>query len=215
MREALPVSDFEWMTKDEIACLNIDDVPDDAPTGYILEASHCRSHTVNNHSLTCFKCGRKNHKADACWSGANDRPQASCVYSLVRVTNREGIRNGYLELKIGERIPIDTPYYSGVITALCMAEALYDLILGNIEGARAPDDPKTAVEQPISSEPSEEEAVAAVVTRAQPLNRNYADDDEEDEWLKQWFSQFGKKLMCSDSGGKIEFQREGGLLYRS
>ncbi|KAG0433143.1 hypothetical protein HPB47_020196 [Ixodes persulcatus] len=37
MREALPVSDFEWMTKDEIACLNIDDVPDDAPTGYILE----------------------------------------------------------------------------------------------------------------------------------------------------------------------------------
>ncbi|KAG0445677.1 hypothetical protein HPB47_019384 [Ixodes persulcatus] len=37
MREALPVSDIEWMTKDEIACLNIDDVPDDAPTGYILE----------------------------------------------------------------------------------------------------------------------------------------------------------------------------------
>ncbi|XP_040070633.1 uncharacterized protein LOC115327627 [Ixodes scapularis] len=37
MREALPVSDFEWMTKDEIACLNIGDVPDDAPTGYILE----------------------------------------------------------------------------------------------------------------------------------------------------------------------------------
>ncbi|KAG0436584.1 hypothetical protein HPB47_017877, partial [Ixodes persulcatus] len=38
-REALPVSDFEWMTKDEIACLNIDDVPNDAPTGYILEVS--------------------------------------------------------------------------------------------------------------------------------------------------------------------------------
>ncbi|KAG0425484.1 hypothetical protein HPB47_027355 [Ixodes persulcatus] len=37
MREALPVSDFEWMTKGEIACLNIDAVPDDAPTGYILE----------------------------------------------------------------------------------------------------------------------------------------------------------------------------------
>ncbi|XP_042150101.1 uncharacterized protein LOC121838100 [Ixodes scapularis] len=37
MREALPVSDFEWMTKDEIACLNIGDVSDDAPTGDILE----------------------------------------------------------------------------------------------------------------------------------------------------------------------------------
>ncbi|XP_040071190.2 uncharacterized protein LOC120843819 [Ixodes scapularis] len=37
MREALPVSDFECLTKDEISCLNIGDVPDDAPTGYILE----------------------------------------------------------------------------------------------------------------------------------------------------------------------------------
>ncbi|XP_042149661.1 uncharacterized protein LOC121837874 [Ixodes scapularis] len=37
MREALPVSDFEWVTKDEIACLNIGGAPDDAPTGYILE----------------------------------------------------------------------------------------------------------------------------------------------------------------------------------
>lgn len=34
------------------------------------------------------------------------------------------------------RAEIDTPYYSGVITALCMAEPLYDLILGNIKGTR-------------------------------------------------------------------------------
>ncbi|XP_040070994.1 uncharacterized protein LOC120843638 [Ixodes scapularis] len=273
------------------------------------QASHCRAHTTNNHSLTCFKCGRKGHKADACRSGTNDRPQASCVYSPVGVTNREGIRDGYLELKDGERIPvvnavmitqpkflveglpvvagtyegksisvlrdtgcntaiikrelirddqltgetqpvyvvdgtarmlpearveIDTPYYSGDITALCMAEPLYDLILGNIEGARAPDDPKAAVEEPISNEPADEEAVAAVVTRsqmrnqpqrfqtlkapdvpAQPLNRDYADEQEADESLRPCFSQIGKKLTCRDSEGNIEFHREGRLLYRS
>lgn len=37
MREALPVANFEWMTDDEIACLRIEEVPDDAPTGCILE----------------------------------------------------------------------------------------------------------------------------------------------------------------------------------
>ncbi|KAM7284397.1 uncharacterized protein ISCGN_001491 [Ixodes scapularis] len=273
------------------------------------QASHCRAHTTNNHGLTCFKCGRKGHKADACRSGTNDRPQASCVYSPVGVTNREGIRDGYLELKNGERIPvvnavmitqpkflveglpvvagtyegksisvlrdtgcntaiirrelirddqltgetrpvyvvdgtarmlpearveIDTPYYSGVITALCMAEPLYDLILGNIEGARAPDDPKAAVEEPISNEPADEEAVAAVVTRsqmrnqpqrfqtlkapdvpAQPLNRDYADEQEADESLRPCFSQIGQILTCRDSEGNIEFHREGRLLYRS
>ncbi|XP_040354919.1 uncharacterized protein LOC121045765 [Ixodes scapularis] len=267
------------------------------------QASHCRAHTTNNHSLTCFKCGRKGHKADACRSGTNDRPQASCVYSPVGVTNREGIRDGYLELKNGERIPvvnavmitqprflveglpvvagtyegksisvlrdtgcntaiirrelihddqltgetrpvyvvdgtarmlpevrveIDTPYYSGVITVLCMAEPLYDLILGNIEGARAPDDPKAAVEEPVSNEPAVEEAVAAVVTRsqmrnqpqrfqtlkapdvsAQPLNRNYADEQEADELLRPCFSQIGQILTCRDSEENIEFHREG------
>ncbi|CAN7978786.1 unnamed protein product, partial [Ixodes persulcatus] len=48
MREALPVSDFEWMTKDEIACLNIDDVPDDAPTGYILEVDLRYPHDLHD-----------------------------------------------------------------------------------------------------------------------------------------------------------------------
>ncbi|CAN8023531.1 unnamed protein product, partial [Ixodes persulcatus] len=57
MREALPVSDFEWMTKDEIACLNIDDVPDDTPTGYILEGlgpAHPSCHYIHRANTSNF-----------------------------------------------------------------------------------------------------------------------------------------------------------------
>ncbi|KAH6932361.1 hypothetical protein HPB50_004890 [Hyalomma asiaticum] len=42
------------------------------------------------------------------------------------------------------RIDIDTPYYRGEVLAACMEDPLFDLILGNIEGARAPADPDAA-----------------------------------------------------------------------
>lgn len=32
------------------------------------------------------------------------------------------------------RIQVDTPYFTGLLTALCMREPLYDLIVGNISG---------------------------------------------------------------------------------
>ena len=39
------------------------------------------------------------------------------------------------------RINIDTPYYARVVEALCLLDPLFDLIIGNIPGARRPDDP--------------------------------------------------------------------------
>lgn len=36
IREPLSVGDFEWMSDDEIAFLSIEQVPNDAATGYIL-----------------------------------------------------------------------------------------------------------------------------------------------------------------------------------
>ena len=38
------------------------------------------------------------------------------------------------------RIHINTPYYTGNVVALCMETPVYDLILGNIQGARCPSD---------------------------------------------------------------------------
>ena len=39
------------------------------------------------------------------------------------------------------RINRDTPYYTGVVEALCLLDPLFDLIIGNVPGARRPDDP--------------------------------------------------------------------------
>ena len=53
-------------------------------------------------------------------------------------------------------IKVDTPYYTGVTQAICLRDPLLDLVIGNIPGARNPNDPVPCVE-----------ACAAAVTRAQ------------------------------------------------
>ncbi|XP_050026918.1 uncharacterized protein [Dermacentor andersoni] len=75
------------------------------------------------------------------------------------------------------RIRIDTPYYRGEVLAACMQDPLFDLILGNIEGARAPAEPDSAWGEAFVrderdwAEPSMAEsqppAAAAVITRRQ------------------------------------------------
>ena len=48
------------------------------------------------------------------------------------------IRQGkFPSLKIG----IDTPYLKGQVEAQSLPDAVYDLIIGNVPGARATDDP--------------------------------------------------------------------------
>ena len=39
------------------------------------------------------------------------------------------------------KIRVDTPYYVGEVNALCFREPICGLIIGNIPGAREPDDP--------------------------------------------------------------------------
>ena len=53
-------------------------------------------------------------------------------------------------------IKVDTPYYTRVTQAICLRNPLLDLIIGNIPGARNPDDPVPGVE-----------TCAVAVTRAQ------------------------------------------------
>ncbi len=40
------------------------------------------------------------------------------------------------------RVNVDTPYYKGEVQAWCIEHPLYDLIIGNIDGAREPNDPE-------------------------------------------------------------------------
>ncbi|KAK7094319.1 hypothetical protein V1264_007959 [Littorina saxatilis] len=39
------------------------------------------------------------------------------------------------------KIQIDTPYFTGEVEAVCLKKPLYDVLIGNIGGARRPDDP--------------------------------------------------------------------------
>ena len=71
------------------------------------------------------------------------------------IVKRELVAEGQLTGKIGyimtvtrtllkapfENVEISMPYYSGTVEALCLRDSLYQLIIGNILGARTPDNP--------------------------------------------------------------------------
>ena len=56
-------------------------------------------------------------------------------------------------------VHVDTPFYTGPVEAMCMESPIYDLIIGNISGARDPQDPNPDWDKPV--------LVQAVTTRAQ------------------------------------------------
>ena len=39
------------------------------------------------------------------------------------------------------KIQVDTPYFKGEVEALCLNDAIYDLLIGNIPNAKAPENP--------------------------------------------------------------------------
>ena len=39
------------------------------------------------------------------------------------------------------KVEVDTPFYIGTVEALCLQDPLFDLIIGNVPGARRSDDP--------------------------------------------------------------------------
>ena len=58
------------------------------------------------------------------------------------------------------KIDVDTPYLKGQVEAQCLPDAVYDLIVGNVQGARAADDPDPSWRDPVQE-------ACAVTTRSQ------------------------------------------------
>ena len=58
------------------------------------------------------------------------------------------------------KIDIDTPYLKGQVEAQCLPDAVYDLIIGNVPGARAADDPDPSWQDLVQE-------ACAVTTRSQ------------------------------------------------
>ena len=69
--------------------------------------------------------------------------------------------HGHVESVPKADIEISTPYFTGTVSALCLPNPPHDLIIGNIEGARAADNPDP-----------EWQHICAVTTRAQAKKDN-------------------------------------------
>ena len=145
--------------------------------------------------------------------------------------------NGSLVAAPEARIKVSTPFYTGYINAASLQAPLYDLVIGNIRGARngPAKDAVTQTPSVVSSEPSREEdihAAAAVVTRSaakrkdvtKPLVVQSVDDLTDSEEVRRevksdpTLASIRRHVM---EGSQVKvgqntacFEEEKGLLYR-
>ena len=114
-------------------------------------------------------------------------------------------------------IDVSTPYLHGKVEALCIPQAVCDLIVGNVSGARGPDDPDLSL------------VVGAASTRSRakdemkPLNVPKIDDhftvdrkklielQQSDDKIKNLI---GKKMMLGRKGKTVSFEKKNGIIYR-
>ena len=118
------------------------------------------------------------------------------------------------------KVEVDTPFSVGTVEALCLQEPFFDLIVGNVPGARRSDDPKP-----------EWGVVTAVATRAQaqsgkdpkPLKMKEVTDkmstnkkdlikmQEENPNLKKL-----KQLKGNETRKEyvVSYEKRGGVWYR-
>ena len=128
-------------------------------------------------------------------------------------------------------IEIDTPYFSGKVLALCMENPIYSLVVGNIEGAREPNDPK--VDWRAEQEPLVEKC-QAVETRRQvakkqtlrqlkvldQIGENVTVDEVrqaqlQDKSLKKLLAYAHEKCEPHKKGYNVYwYEIQGDLLYR-
>ncbi|XP_077560624.1 uncharacterized protein LOC144175419 [Haemaphysalis longicornis] len=139
-------------------------------------------------------------------------------------------------------VKVHTPYFSGMLLVKCMQDPLYDLVLGNIPGARPPNDPdwkwhphvdeaKTTPEsyqEPAQSSGSSNTAMdsqklvaVAEIDRLPTGSFNIAEvtrdelkeKQEQDDSLKDCFRKRGT-TFTSRSGNHYKYVVDRGLLYR-
>ncbi|XP_021346945.1 uncharacterized protein LOC110446230 [Mizuhopecten yessoensis] len=124
-------------------------------------------------------------------------------------------------------LDVDTPYFRGTVDAWVLEAPLYDLIIGNVDGARPPD-------QPDSEWRREYNVVQAVETRAQKKREQLGyrplkvkegsdignlDEIKEEQQVDPTLSRFRDLAKKGDhqtrpDGGTSEIVYHKGLLYR-
>ena len=117
------------------------------------------------------------------------------------------------------KVQVDTPYLKGEVEAQCLPDTLYDLIIGNVEGARPPDDPDpdwhdacavTTGAQAKRDEkltPLKTPRVAGLSVSKEDLSRM----QEEDPTLEKFQGMSDSKVR---NDHEIAFKVKDGVLYR-
>ena len=117
------------------------------------------------------------------------------------------------------KIHVDTPYLKGEVEALCAEEMLYDLVIGNVHGARDPDDPDLEWEEREAmetlAEKKEDLDVKSLKTAecqdTEPIAVNYLELQEENVSLNRLRRMTGTRRKRNTMSW---FQTENGILYR-
>lgn len=122
------------------------------------------------------------------------------------------------------KIDVDTPYLKGQVEAQCLPDAVYDLIIGNVPGARAADDPNQSWQDHVQE-------ACAVTTRSQakkagervPLKvpgtkespvvdrEKLKQMQRDDESLQKYWQ---KDDVVVRGQAENSFEVKGGVLYR-
>ena len=117
------------------------------------------------------------------------------------------------------KIHVDTPYLKGEVAALCGEEMLYDLIIGNVHGARDPEDPDLEWEEREAvetlDEKKEDRDVKSLKTAecqdTEATTVNYLKMQGEDVSLNRLRRMTGIRRKRNSMSW---FQTEKGILYR-
>ena len=128
----------------------------------VLNGACMEAEIRNNLSVMSGKVGNKNVKVlrDSGFNGVivkrklADEANFIGKVGYIMTVNRTLIRAPIA------RIEVNTPFYTVTVEAMCIKDPLFDLIIGNVPGARKPNDPNP-----------EWGVVAAAVTRAQARER--------------------------------------------
>ena len=119
------------------------------------------------------------------------------------------------------KIQVDTPYLKGEVEAQRLPDALYDLIIGNVEGARAPDDPDTEWHETCAvttrSQAKRSDKLKALKTPEVLNGLSVGKEDlrkiqEEDPTLEKYRNVTDTKTKGDQ---EITFKTKDGVLYRS
>ena len=129
------------------------------------------------------------------------------------------------------KVEIRSPFFSGICEALCAENPVFDLIIGNVEGVRAPSDPDISWETQKSRDSAE--VIGAVQTRAQKVKdgkttelcvpdaissidikqiRQGQQTDDSLKLVRDRLSEGEKKV--SSKGDVVWYEQHNGLIYR-